>query len=237
MHAPELKPPTAPTDPDTEKTLARILAAVEKKPHRKGWMELVGALVLSLTTMCSAWCAYQSKLWGGVQGARGGEATAAARKAAESRLTAGETRIVETAMFLKIAEAKREGKEQLATFLSSRLQPHTQQALAAWWKTKPEDNPDAPRSPFLMPEYKPPQLEEVRQLEQTAQEASEAAGRAGHNSDTYVLLTVLFASVLFFGGISGTVESVGLRRTLSSIALVLFLATFTVLSTMPVAWR
>jgi hypothetical protein len=43
--------------------------------------------------------------------------------------------------------------------------------------------------------------------------------------------------VLFFGGIAGTFESDRLRRTVLGIALALFLVTFSVLVTMPVAWR
>ena len=78
----------------TEQTLARILAAVEKT-HRKGWVELAAAVVLSLATMSSAWCAYQSKLWGGVQSSKGGAAAAATQKASEDRLYAGEVRVAE----------------------------------------------------------------------------------------------------------------------------------------------
>lgn len=45
-----------------------------------------------------------------------------------------------------------------------------------------------------------------RQEGQSAQEYARAM-QANQTSDTYVLLTVLFASVLFFGGIAGTVDS------------------------------
>jgi hypothetical protein len=227
--------PTGTSSEPLEKTLERILHAVETK-HRKGWVELCCALVLSLTTMCSAWCAYQSKLWGGVAGSRGEAASAAMAKAAENRLTAGEFRIVEAALFIKYFEAKNEGKDQLAEAYAARLPPSTRAAVAAWWKTDPLKNPDAPRSPFLMPEYRQALVEEAKQLEQEAREAGAEARKAGRNSDTYVLLTVLFASVLFFGGIGGTFESQALRRVVLSIALVLFLVTFSVLATMPVTW-
>jgi hypothetical protein len=51
-----------------------------------------------------------------------------------------------------------------------------------------------------------------------------------------VLLTVMFASVLFFGGIGGTFSSRWLRRTMMYISLVLFVLTFIVLVRMPVGW-
>jgi hypothetical protein len=236
MQTKELNAPAEAATQNTEQMLRRILAAVETK-HRKGWAELVCALVLALTTMCSAWCAYQSKLWGGLQSTHGGAATAAARKAAELRLSANEARVLEAAIFVRILEARTEGKDQVASFLTSRLRPPTQAALTAWWETDPLKNPQAPRSPFQMPQYKQAESEEAEHQEQRTSEESAAAGVAGRNSDTFVLLTVLFASVLFFGGIGGTLESRLLRRVVLSIAMALFLVTFTALVTMPVAWR
>ena len=49
---------------DTNELLQRILKAVEPA-KRKPWFELACAIVLALATTASAWCAYQSKLWGG----------------------------------------------------------------------------------------------------------------------------------------------------------------------------
>jgi hypothetical protein len=228
--------PVGGTNQSTEQVLERILAALEKQ-HRKGWVEVACAIILSLATMSSAWCAYQSKLWGGVQGARGGAAGDAVQKASENRLLAGEIRGVEAAIFVRYIDAKIEGKDEVADFLASRLLPDTLEALIAWWKLNPrESNSTAPRSPFLMPQYKQKQMEEAKQQEQLAAGLSVEARGAGRNSDTYVLLTVLFASVLFFGGIAGTFESSTLRRTVLTISLALFLVTFSVLVTMPIAW-
>ena len=70
--------------PETNDLLQRILKAVEParpKPRRK--FEALAALVLSIATIASAWCAYQSKLWGGAQAARAGAGAAAAREIAE----------------------------------------------------------------------------------------------------------------------------------------------------------
>ena len=66
--------------------------------------------------------------------------------------------------------------------------------------------------------------------------AQEQAGaeEANEHGDTYVLLTVAFASVLFFGGIGGSVQSRRLRIGLFVIALVLFIVTLITLGTMPV---
>jgi hypothetical protein len=67
-----------PLPPDSNELLRRILNAVEPA-KRKPWFELACAIVLALATTASAWCAYQSKLWGGAQMAR---ATRRSRRAA-----------------------------------------------------------------------------------------------------------------------------------------------------------
>jgi hypothetical protein len=78
-----------------------------------------------------------------------------------------------------------------------------------------------------------PELEEAKRQADLAAEKHAAAQEANQTSDTYVLLTVLFASVLFFGGIAGTLESRQLRVIVLAIALALFAATVVLLATMP----
>jgi hypothetical protein len=169
--------PTGGTDQNTEQLLGRILAALEKR-HSQGWVELACAIVLALSTMSSAWCAYQSKLWSGVQGSPGGAAGDAVRKAAEDRVLAGEIRAVEAAVFVRFVEAKIEGKDQLADFLASRLLPDTREALAAWWAMKPLTNHEAPRSPFLLPQY--------QQRDRPGHDASGRGSRPGQHSEAQV---------------------------------------------------
>ena len=85
-----------------------------------------------------------------------------------------------------------------------------------------------------MPEYHQPELDLAAKLEQEAGDFNVKASDAARHSDTYVLLTVLFASVLFFGGVGNTFESRRLRRTMIYLAIGLFIATFAVLVAMPV---
>jgi hypothetical protein len=220
-----------------EETLRRILDLLERG-HRRTWMEVACAVILSLATTCSAWCAYQSKIWSGVQGAVGSQAGAQSRKAARNVLIANQIRSLEAAVFIKFFEAKQAGDDKLAQFYADRLPAQTKLALAAWWKTNPRENPQAPNTPFDMAEYKQSLLDEAHQQEDSAAEIGKDAAAAGRNSDTYVLLTVLFASALFFGGIGNTFESRRLRRTMIYIAIVLFSVTFiTLLVGMPIKWE
>jgi len=67
-----------------------------------------------------------------------------------------------------------------------------------------------------------------------AAEAQIAARQARQFSDNDVLLTVLFAAVLFFGGISRAFASRRLQSALALLRIVLFLVTVAGLVTMPV---
>jgi hypothetical protein len=224
-----------PPSQTSEEMLRQIIGHLEKT-QRKGWAEVACAIILSLATTCSAWCAYQSKVWGDLQNSLDATANEKSQNAAEHRLMAGEVRGAEAMLILKIVEAKTEGKDQLAEFLSSRLFPHTQAALKAWWKADPFNNTNAPRTPFQMEQYKQVMLEEAKLEDEQAKELHASAARANETANKYILLTVLFASVLFFGGVGGTFESPTVRRVMLGIAFVFFLSTLFVLSRVPIAW-
>src|SRR5262249_2898935 len=103
------------TDADnhTEQTLNRILAAVESQKTR-GWIEIFSVILLSLATMADAWCVFQSKVWMGLQRSQNSAASAEDEAATINKLQAFQIRGLETTVFVKFAEAKSEGNEQLA---------------------------------------------------------------------------------------------------------------------------
>jgi hypothetical protein len=219
--------------PDPNELLQRILNAVEPA-KRKPWFELACAIVLALATTASAWCAYQSKLWGGAQMARANAAVRASREGAVNSLAAVQWRAFDASMFIAYMQARLERNNALETFLAQRFRPEMKPALEAWLKLDPLNNPAAPPSPFRMAEYVQAETVEVARQEERAGQAMTAAREARRFSDDYVLLTVIFASVLFFGGIARAFDSRRLRIVLAALAVLLFLGTLVALSTMPI---
>jgi hypothetical protein len=67
-----------------------------------------------------------------------------------------------------------------------------------------------------------------------ADEFFKQATQANLISDNYVLLTVIFASVLFFGGISGKFQTRVIDLTMLSLAFVLFVVGVVVMLRYPV---
>jgi len=219
---------------ETAAALRKIVAAVEKN-ERHGWVELASAVVLSLATVASAWCAYQASCWSGVQTFRLAAANDSSRDAWAAFVTAMQGRTIDATMLIACLEAQTRGDKQMESLLYQRFRPETRKAIDAWLKTDPLHNPDAPPNPFTMTNYVEPDMQTVqRKNEQFRQQQAEAQ-QASKTADHYVLLTVLFASVLFFGGIGGTFNSRRLRRIAVVIALFLFGITTIAMLTMPIS--
>jgi hypothetical protein len=131
-------------------------------------------------------------------------------------------------------QAKNDGNSRQEQFLFERFRPEMKRAVEAWLKTDPFNNPEAPLGPMKMAEYVQPELAEAKRLEELSAQEFARAMQANQTSDTYVLLTVLFASVLFFGGIAGMLDARLLRISIMTIAMVLFVVTVAFLGTMPI---
>ncbi|MFO0801856.1 MAG: hypothetical protein U0791_01850 [Gemmataceae bacterium] len=232
--ADEIQPKTGELTPrETAAILLRILDDVENK-ERKRWIDITCAVVLSLATVGSAWCAYQSALWSGVQTFRIAESNRLGREASMNAMTALQFRGFDAQMLFVYLEAKSRGDEKMAAMLQSRFRPDAKQALDAWLKTDPFSNPNAPKSLFLMSEYAQPERDAASRLEEESARKMEAAQKANQAGDRYVLLTVLFATVLFSGGIGSTVQSRRVRWVLFVISVVLFAMTVIAVATMPI---
>jgi hypothetical protein len=217
--------------PEIRDLLQRILSAVE--PKRNRGFEIACAVVLSLATTASAWCAYQSKLWGGAQAARANAAVRASRQASVNSLAAAQMRAFDASMFIGYMEARFGSNRPMEEFLFRRFRPDLKPAVEAWLKLDPLNSPDAPSSPFHMQEYVLKETLETARQEELASAAMAGARQARRYSDDYVLLTVLFASVLFFGGIARAFDSRRLRLVLTVLAFFLFLGNLAALVNMP----
>lgn len=219
--------------PDPTELFQRILNAVEPT-KRKPWFELACAIVLALATTASAWCAYQSKLWGGAQAARANAAVRAGRAGAVNSLAAMQARTFDASMFITYMQARLDGNKAMEVFLAQRFRPEMKSAVEAWLQLDPLNNAAAPPSPFRLAEYEQKETAEVARQEEIATNAMAASREARRYSDDYVLLTVVFASVLFFGGIARAFDSRPLRTGLAALAVMLFVGTLLQLATMPV---
>jgi hypothetical protein len=217
----------------TASLLQRLLNTAENNT-RSRWLEIASAVLLGLAATASAWCGYQSTLWSGAQTFSLVAANEAARKSTQLTLQATQLQTIDLGFFTTFVEARFRGDKKLADFTLMRFRPEARKAVDAWLQTDPFNNPNAPVRPFAMTEYASPEREAAKRADQEQARMLAAAQQASRSSDEYVLLTVRFAAVLFFGGIVSTFESRRVRTSVFFLAAVLFTLTSIVLVTLPI---
>ncbi len=196
---------------------------------------LVATVLLAVATVATAWSGYQASRWSG-------EATKATMKGTAARLEstrasnlANAQAQVDVAVFTQWVDAYAKGETRLRDFYFERFRKEFKPAVVAWLATKPIENPNAPLTPFAMPQYRSAARDDAARLEAQA-DAWAATGRRNiQRSTNYVLGVVLFAAALFFAGMSTKLPSRGLRIAMLTIGTVVFIATLAWIVTSPVS--
>lgn len=209
----------------------------DKKERFKHLVELTTTIIIALATLASAWCTYQATLWGGIQIFRLSEVGALGRKSSEMTVHAGQIRTMDGILFVEYLKANSYNQKSLADFFYQRFRPEAKRATDAWLATNPFKGHQSPPHPFIMEEYTLEPEQEAKRLNEESAQKHEEARQANQNSDNYIMLTVLFASVMFFGGISTQFETPRYRITLIVIGGVLLCAAFGILYTNPIAFE
>ena len=133
-------------------------------------------------------------------------------------------------------DAYKRGQADVADFYFRRFRKEFKPAVVAWLATKPLTNDSAPLTPFVMPQYRLAATAEGGRLDAETALSSELVHRDVQRSTDYVLGVVLFASALFFAGISTKIGSLRLREILLVVGWVIFLVTAGWIATSPVSF-
>jgi hypothetical protein len=174
------------------------------------------ALLMALTTICTAWCSYESAVWIRVSN-RLNESNALERRAAQIEVQGNQALIVHTAMFMELLAAQHAGNEQFASFYAERFPPDVKKAYEAWLAQKPFENRAADAHPFV------PNLYQVRGTTEAAAARADSVRRvaearaAGNRSGQYLANTVLF-----FAGTAGKFEQPRVRLFATAFGVALF---------------
>ncbi len=197
--------------------------------------ELVATVLLAVAAVATAWASYQSARWHGEQ-ARAQSASVAARvESTRAANVANRQGQIDVALFTQWVDAYARNETKLAAFYDKRFRPEFKPAFNAWVATRPLKNPSAPLSPFAMPQYKLAANATSDRLEVKAAAASQRAGEFIQRADDYSLAVVLFASSLFFAGISTRLRSSSTRMVILGLGCALFLGSVIWIATFPVS--
>jgi hypothetical protein len=198
----------------------------DKDDAGSGWKvrsNMLALWLMALATLGSAWSGYQSSLWDGIQIFLLTDAAAFSRQANEKTAEANQQRAVDAEVFIQFARDYISGKTELADFFLARARPELRQAVEAWQATKPATNPNAPSTPFAMPQYRLPAEAEARALSAKSSGAYNQAKAALLHSDRYALLGVLFTASLFLAGLVSGFDDKRTRRAVLLLSLVALL--------------
>ena len=206
----------------------------EERSHAR-WPELVATVLLALATVATAWASYQARQWTGEQAQSYSRANAARVESARATGTANQLSGIDVATFIQWVDATAHKDAALAAFYRARFRPEFKPAFDAWLATQPLTNANAPPSPFAMPEYRLAATAKADALEQKAGANATVAAVANERANDYVGAVVLFASALFFAGISTKLQSQGARLSILGLGCLLFVGTAIWLATQPLA--
>ena len=197
-------------------------------------VELFSTILLAVAAVATAWSTYQSTQWRGEQAVNTSKGTAARIESSEAATRAGQLTQIDIATFVQWTDAHLTGDAELAEFYRHRFRPEFEPAFDAWLATEPFTNPDAPLTPFAMPEYRVSESVRSSELNAQAGQHSDDAESANQRADNYVLAVVMLASALFFAGISTKLHEERQREALLALGWLIFLGTAIWLGVSPV---
>jgi hypothetical protein len=201
--------------------------------RRDRLISITEAVLLSVVALLAAWSGYAAAKWS--TESRVALATASSLRIEASRADAdsGELRDFDSSAFEAWFAAYTAGNKTAMRVAERRFRPEFKVAFDAWRATKPETNPEAPRGPTYMPQYKRPGLVEARVLDDRAKAVFRDGEQDGSTADKYIRLTVILASILFLVGISTHFPYRGVRYGLVGLGVALLVLSLVQLSRLP----
>src|SRR5207342_1699107 len=204
-------------------------------PHerRDQLISITEAILLSVVALLAAWSGYAASKWSTESRVEIATASSLRIEASRADSDAGELRDFDSSTFESWFAAYIAGNKTAMRVAEHRFRPDFKVAFDAWRATKPDTNPEAPRGPTYMPQYKRPGADEARILDERAKANFHDGERDGSTSDKYVRLTVVLASILFLVGISTHFPYRSVRYGLLGLSITLLVVSLVQLSGLP----
>lgn len=196
---------------------------------------LIATVLLAVATVATAWSGYQASRWSAETTKATMRGTAARVESTRASDLANAQAQIDVAVFTQWADAYASGNKLLRDFYFKRFRPEFKPAVVAWIATRPLKNPNAPLTPFAMPQYTSAARDEATRLEDQADAWAATARRNVQRSTNYVLGVVMFAAALFFAGMSSKLATRRLAVAMLTIGVVVFLVTLAWIATSPVS--
>jgi hypothetical protein len=214
-----------------------------------GRIELAATIVMAVAAVFTAWAAFQATKWSGVQADEYNLASAARTESVKFTTVQNQQEGIDVQSFLQWLSAyEQDLSEGLVApsglyvpeptthsgFIALRFREEFKPAFEAWMATRPVVNADATGTPFEQWQYQLASAAQVDAADERAEGHSQRAREANQRGDNYVLLTVLFATALFFGAMSGKLDEVRNSGIALGVALVIVVCAVAIMATFPI---
>lgn len=198
-------------------------------------VEVISTVLLALAAVATAWSSYQATRWNGEQTKASSQTNAIRIEAARAQGLSEAQKEVDVATFTQWVDAYALNETELADFYFKRFRTEFRPAVNAWVATKPLRNPDAPLTPFAMPQYRLAAEAAAKKLDAEAELSAATVRTNIQRASNYVLGVVLFAVSLFFAGMSTRLSAPRLRLVTLALGCVIFLGSAIWIATSPVS--
>jgi hypothetical protein len=216
--------------------VTNVATGPEERPERgRIRHEVLVTILLVAAALGTSWSSYQATRWNGEQAKAAGRTNAIRIDAARAQGLSQSQSQVDVATFIAWADADRRGEVEVANFYAARFRPEFRPAFTAWMATRPATNPEAPPTPFAMPQYQLASRHEAERLDTAAGTAAAEVVRDLQIASNYVLTVVLYAVVLFFAGMSTKIAGRRLRWLLAGIGCLVLVSAIAWIATFPVS--
>jgi hypothetical protein len=204
--------------------------------ERREWTaEIAATVLLALAAVATAWAGYQASQWHGEQALAASRATATRVESTRASDEANRQVQVDVAAFTQWVDAVAQEEPRLAAFYRGRFRDEFRPAFDRWLASRPLRNPEAPKTPFALPEYRLQATQEADRLQADAEEAGGEVRTDVERAEDYVLAVVLFATAIALAGIGARLRLFPIRATVIAVGWTVFIGTVAWLATFPVS--
>lgn len=207
-------------------------------------------LVMAIAAISTAWASFESSHWSSRQSASTTQASMLRMEANRAYNEASQLRTLDVISFTQWVNALNiemqtdpsvypargytPRKGTASGFLFARFRKEFRPAVDAWLATRPLGNPDAPSTPFAMPEYHLAVQAKADQLAEEAEKSTANAAVASALSSQYALTGLLFALVVFFAAVGSKTIGRLSHRLLLALSTAILIGTLIVLARLAV---
>lgn len=216
-----------------DEVLATDIAPTEPEDpweRRQRILDSWTAIILAVAAVATAWSSFQASQWSNAQS--DAQSASAIQRSDANRAASEATSesVVDSQMWISWVEAESSGLKDRAGFLRDRFSPALDRAQKEWLGTVPVDAEGNPATvplgtPVDLPSYVPPARLRADALSDKAEGSLAAADEASNHATSYVMLTVLFALVLFFASVATKFTAPKVQVSLILVSLLLLVTT------------